>query len=147
MDNLMKLVVAALEWSYEAKATAVQVKWLERAAELLVLRHDTLRIIDGAGPGVEADQASGTKPEQTNEKQTEQVSSPNEEQKVPSSIPTEQASGARSRKKAVSEVAASVKCTFSGEVPIDLKHFEESGVALVECPGCGRVWTVTQIYC
>ena len=41
MDNLMKLVIASLEWSYEAKAPDVQVKWLERAAELLVLRHDT----------------------------------------------------------------------------------------------------------
>src|SRR5437763_11780693 len=50
MDNLMKLVIAALEWSYEAKAPNVRAEWLERAAELLVLRHDTLRIIDGAGP-------------------------------------------------------------------------------------------------
>src|SRR5712692_3626480 len=47
MDNLMKLVLAALEWSYEAKATDVQVEYLERAAALLVLRHDTFRIIDG----------------------------------------------------------------------------------------------------
>ncbi|MDQ6661545.1 MAG: ATP-binding protein [Chloroflexota bacterium] len=28
------------------------------------------------------------------------------------------------------------KCTFSGEVPIDLQHFLESGVSLVECPDC-----------
>src|SRR5438105_10394963 len=56
MDNLMKLVIEALEWSYEAKAPDVQVKWLERAAELLVLRHDTFRIIDGEGPGVETEQ-------------------------------------------------------------------------------------------
>jgi hypothetical protein len=33
MDNLMKLVIAALEWSYEAKAPDVQARWLERAAE------------------------------------------------------------------------------------------------------------------
>ena len=58
MDNLMKLVLAALEWSYEAKAPDVQVEWLERAAELLVLRLDTFRIIDGEGPGVETKQAS-----------------------------------------------------------------------------------------
>jgi hypothetical protein len=56
-----------------------QAKWLERAAELLVLRNDTLRIIDGAGPSVEADQASIAEPEQTSETQTDQVSSPNEE--------------------------------------------------------------------
>src|SRR5260370_1092060 len=54
MDNLMKLVIAALEWSHEAKATDVQAKWLERAADLLVLRHDTPRMIDGARPGVDA---------------------------------------------------------------------------------------------
>ncbi len=132
MDNLMKLVIAALEWSYEAKATNVQAVWLERAAELLVLRHDTLRIIDGAGPS-EADQASIASPEQTSETQAEQASSPN----------TEQATQALSRKKAVSQPAASDKCTFSGVVPIDLKRFEESGVALVECPGCGRAWTLS----
>ena len=55
----MKLVLAALEWSYEAKATDVQVAYLERAAALLVLRHDTFRIIDGEGPGTGTDQASG----------------------------------------------------------------------------------------
>ncbi|TMC64779.1 MAG: ATP-binding protein [Chloroflexota bacterium] len=144
MDNLMKLVIAALEWSYEAKATDVQAKWLEHAAELLVLRHDTLRIIDGAFPSVEADQVSSAKSEQTSETQAEQVSSPNEEeQKIPSSAPTEQAPGARSRKKAVSQPAASVKCTFSGVVQISLQRFEESGVALVECPGCGRAWTLS----
>src|SRR5713226_9286776 len=143
MDNLMKLVIAALEWSYEAKATDVQAKWLERAAELLVLRHDTLRIIDGAGLGAEADQASIASPQQTSETQAEQVSSPNEEQKIPPISPTEQVTQARSRKKAVSQPIASVKCTFSGVVPIDLKRFEESGVALVECPGCGRAWTLS----
>src|SRR6266849_786352 len=132
MDNLMKLVIASLEWSYEAKATNVQAVWLERAAELLVLRHDTLRIIDGAGPS-EADQASIASPEQTSETQAEQASSPN----------TEQATQALSRKKAVSQPAASDECTFSGVVPIDLKRCEESGVALVECPGCGRAWTLS----
>ena len=143
MDNLMKLVIAALEWSYEAKATDVQAGWLEHAAELLVLRHDTLRIIDGAGPSVEADQASGAKLEQTSDTQAEQVSFPNEEQKLPSSVPTEQVTQVRSQKKAVSQSVASVKCTFSGVVPIDLKRFEESGVALVECPDCGRAWTLS----
>ena len=142
MDNLMKLVVAALEWSYEAKATDVQVKWLERAAELLVLRHDTLRIIDGVGPGIEADQASIAEPVQTSETQAEQVSSPNEEQKIPSSVPAEQATGARSRKKAVSQPAASDKCAFFGVVPIDIKRFEESGVTVVECPGCACTRTL-----
>ncbi|SRR6266571_162048 len=143
MDNLMKLVVAALEWSYEAKATDVRAEWLERAAELLVLRHDTLRIIDGAFPRIEADQARVAEPVQTPETQTEQVSSSNEEQKLSSSVPTEQATGARSRKKAGAQPVTSDKCTFSGDVQISLKRFEESGVARVECPGCGRTWTLS----
>jgi hypothetical protein len=143
MDNLMKLVIAALQWSYEAKATDVQDEWLERAAELLVLRHDTLRIIDGAGPSVEADQASTAEPVQKSDTQAEQVSSANEAQRLPSSVPIEQATQVRSRKKALLQPAASVKCTFSGVVPIDLKRFEESGVAHVECPDCGRAWTLS----
>jgi hypothetical protein len=153
MDNLMKLVIAALEWSYEAKATDVQAQWLERTAELLVLRHDTLRIIDGAGPGVEADQPSGTKPEQKSEAQAEQVSSPSTQQKLPSMSPTEEATQAQSQQSeshpksgghsAVSEPNQSAKCTFFGEVPIDIKRFEESSVSLVECPDCGRTWTLS----
>jgi AAA domain len=143
MDNLMKLVIAALEWSYEAKAPDVQVKWLERAAELLVLRHDTLWIIDGAAPGIETDQAKRAEPAQESETQTEQVSSSNEEQKIPPSVSTEQANQPRSRKKAEASPAASDKCTFSGDVQIPLQRFEESGVARVECPGCGRAWTLS----
>src|SRR5205807_9790535 len=49
MDNLMKLVTIALEWSYAAGETAVRAERLKSAAELLVLRHDTLRLFDGAG--------------------------------------------------------------------------------------------------
>src|SRR5260370_29830502 len=32
---------------------------------------------------------------------------------------------------------------FCGIVPIDLNRFVESGVALVECPDCGRAWTLS----
>src|SRR5205823_3894418 len=71
MDNLMKLVVAALEWSYEVKAADVEAKWLERAAELLVLRHDTLWIIDGAGPSIEAPQTPPAEPGNGNKTETE----------------------------------------------------------------------------
>ncbi len=45
MDYLMKLVTIALEWSYEASETNVRSETLEKAAELLVLRRDTLRKI------------------------------------------------------------------------------------------------------
>lgn len=107
-----------------------------------VLRHDTLRIIDGAGPSVDADQTSGAKPEQTSETQVEQVSSPNEEQKLPPICPTEQVAQARSREKAVSQPDTSIKCTFFGVVPIDITRFLESGVAVVECPGCACTRTL-----
>jgi hypothetical protein len=141
MDNLMKLVLAALEWSYEAKAIDVQEKWLEQAAELLVLRHDTFRIIDGKGPG--AEQASETEKEAASEIPAQQVSSPSEEQAPPSSIPVEQVKQVRSREKKESQPVASGNCTFSGIVPVALQRFKQSGVSVVECPGCGRAWTLS----
>ena len=141
MDNLMKLVLAALEWSYEAKSTDVQEKWLEQAAELLALRHDTFQIIDGKGSG--AEQASETEKEAASEIPAQQVSSPNEEQVPPSSAPVAQVKQARSREKEESQPVASVNCTFSGMVPIALQRFKQSGVSVVECPGCGRAWTLS----
>jgi 4-hydroxy-3-methylbut-2-en-1-yl diphosphate synthase IspG/GcpE len=144
MDNLMKLVIAALEWSYEAKAPDVQVEWLERAAELLVLRHDTFRIIDGEGPGVETEQqASETEKDAASEIPAKQIASPGEEQTLPGLRPTEQETQARSRKKEESQPAAMGNCTFFGIVPIALQRFEQSGVSVVECPGCGRAWTLS----
>src|SRR5215475_6696217 len=71
MDNLMKKVTTALEWSYEAKDSNVKVERLKSAAELLVLRHDTLRIIDGAGPGVEAPPSESTEQGDGSEMETE----------------------------------------------------------------------------
>jgi hypothetical protein len=143
MNYLMKLVKTALEWSYEAQSTDVLIEMLEKAATLLVLRRNTLWIIDGVGPSVKADPASRAEPVQMGEKQAEQASSPNEEQKIPPIPSTEQVVGTPSQRKAVSEVAASDKCTFSGGVPIDIKRFEQSSVARVECPGCGRVWALS----
>src|SRR5436305_9193642 len=60
MDYLMKLVTTALEWSFEASETNVRAETLEKAASLLVLRRDTLRIIDGAGPSLDAPQSEST---------------------------------------------------------------------------------------
>jgi hypothetical protein len=139
MDNLMKLVLAALERSYEAKSTDVQEKWLEQAAELLVLRRDTFQIIDGKGPG--AEQASET--EAASEIPAQQVSSPNEEQAPPSLAPIEQVKQAQSRENEESQPIASGNCTFSVIVPIALLLFKQSGVSVVECPGCGRAWTLS----
>ena len=142
MDNLMKLVLAALEWSYEVKATDVQEKWLEQAAELLVLRHDTFRIIDAEEPEAGTEQVSETEKEAASETPAKQIASPNEEQKSPSLSP-EQEIPAQSQKKGESQPVALVNCTFSGVVPIALQRFEQSGVSLVECPGCGRAWTLS----
>jgi hypothetical protein len=136
MDNLMKLVVAALEWSYEAKAPDVRVEWLERAAELLVLRHDTLRIIDGAGPSVEVPQPQS--PEQGNGSKTEPETEPERE-----TVPVNHESHATETAITAGEqehTSKTANCTFSGElVPIDLKRFTDSGISLVECPDCGRM--------
>ena len=136
MDNLMKLVLAALEWSYEAKATDVQVAYLERAAALLVLRHDTFRIIDGEGPGTETHQASGT------EKDAGLIAPPNQEQLTPLP-PTEPVTQTLSQKKEGTQPVISSNCTFSGMVTIAIQRFGQSGVSAVECPGCGRVWTLS----
>src|SRR6266516_4442872 len=80
MDNLVKLVTTALEWSYAAGETDVRAERLKSAAELLVLRHDTLRIIDGAGPSVEVPQPDGAEPASANGKESEQQTPPENEQ-------------------------------------------------------------------
>jgi AAA domain len=46
MDNLMKLVTAALEQSYAAGETDISSQRLEAVAELLTLRRDMVRVID-----------------------------------------------------------------------------------------------------
>jgi hypothetical protein len=132
MDNLMKLVIAALEWSYEAKATDVQVEYLERAAELLVLRHDTFRIIDGDGPDAPVSQSDEAEPEKANgaEPQWEMVQE-NEQQNTTETVEEQVQTGKMP------------KCTFPGLVSIDLKRFEDSDTHLVECPGCGRTRTLS----
>jgi len=137
MDNLMKLVVAALEWSYEAKAPDVEAKWLERAAELLVLRHDMLRIIDGTGPDApiaERDEetkerANGTEPQQ-------ETVQGNEQQNTVETVETVEEQ---------EQTSTSPKCTFPGVVSIDLNRFQNSDTHLVECPGCGRTRTLSPV--
>jgi hypothetical protein len=130
MDYLMKLVTTALEWSYQAGETDVRAETLESAASLLVLRRDTLRIIDGAGPSVEVPQSEST--EQGNGSGTE----PEQE-----AVPANQQQNTTETVGTVGEQTHTVKtpkCTFPGVVSIDLKRFTDSGVALVECPDCSR---------
>jgi hypothetical protein len=132
--------------------STAQAERLQSAASLLVLRRDTLRIIDGAGPSIEAPQSESTEQEQASGTEAEQVSSPNAQPEKPTSAPTEQVdqalsaqnepatrSGVQSDKK---QPTKPTKCTFSGVVPIDLSRFLESGIALVECPGCASTRTL-----
>jgi hypothetical protein len=132
MDNLMKLVVTALEWSYLGGKTDVAPSRLKSAAELLVLRHDTLKLIDGAGPTTLAqDQTSAEEPG-VNGKEPERQTAPEKEQQ-------NTAKTVEPAKEQV-QTKTSPNCTFSGEqVPIDLKRFTDSGINLVECPRCGRM--------
>ncbi len=125
-----------------AGETDVRAETLEAAASLLVLRRDTLWLIDGAGPDIEAPQSKSNGLEEASETEAEQ----------PTLTPTGQLDQARSRRcesppksevqEAVSQPTQSTKCTFSGIVPIDLKRFQESGVSLVECPDCASMRTL-----
>lgn len=63
-----------------------------------------------------------------------------QEQKPPS-LPTEQVTQARFRKKEVAQPVTSGNCTFSRIVPVSLQRFGQSGVSVVQCPGCGRAWS------
>ena len=152
MDYLMKLVTTALEWTYQAGETDVRAETLSAAASLLVLRRDTLWLIDGAGPSIEAHQSKSNGLEQASETEAEQDSSLSIQPEKTTSAPTEPVNqtlsplpspdaqgGVQSNKK---QAPQSTKCTFSGIVPIDLKRFQESGVSLVECPDCARMWTL-----
>jgi hypothetical protein len=128
MDSLMKLVTTALEWTYEAGETDVQSGTLEQAAQLLVLRRDTLQIIDGAGPRVDVSRPDGAEPGSAHgvEQPQEMVRAngqQNTTQTVEAQVPPSKAP----------------KCTVAGVITIDLTRFIDSGVALVECPDCARM--------
>jgi hypothetical protein len=128
MDNLMKLVTTALEWSYLAGETDVVPARLKSAAELLVLRHDTLKLIDGDESDVLVGTRDEAEPARVNgtEQKTIQESGQQNTTKTVETAPTQ------------GQTSASPKCTFSGVVSIDLKRFAESSLALVECPDCSR---------
>ena len=135
MDYLMKLVTTALEWTYQTGEQDVKAETLEQAASLLVLRRDTLRIIDGAGPGVEAPPSES--PEQGNGSRTEP-----EQKTVQVNVQqnTTETGGTVGEQVPTSKTP---KCTFSGAVSIDLERYLSSSTHLVECPGCGRTRTLS----
>jgi len=131
MDNLMKLVTTALEWTYQAGETNVRAERLKSAAELLVLRHDTLRIIDGAGPDAPVEDQDAETKDRANGKEPErQTVQENEQQNTTKTVEMAEEPV---------QTSASPKCTFSRTVvAIDLKRFTASSVTSVECPDCGR---------
>ena len=152
MDYLMKLVTTALEWTYQAGETDVRAETLEVAASLLVLRRDTLRLIDGAGPDIEAPRSESTEQKQASGTEVEGVSESANPPENPvqaqtlhtdkgDQIPSEHATS-HSAVMDQKQPTKSTKCTFSGAVPIDLKRFLESDVALVECPDCAATRTL-----
>jgi hypothetical protein len=136
MDYLMKLVTTALEWAYADGDTEVRAETLERAVELLVLRRNTLWIIDGAGPSIGDHQLKST--EQGNGNGTKSETGPERE-----AVQADDELHATETVKTAQEQAQTnetANCTFSGElVPIDLKRFADSSINLVECPDCGRM--------
>jgi hypothetical protein len=140
---------------YQAGETDVRAETLQTAASLLVLRRDTLRIIDGAGPSLDAPPFESIGQEQASRTEGEGVSTrgnPSESTVQAQTSQTDkgdQASSARSEHATSHgpvvdqrQTAKSTKCTFSGVVPIDLKRFLASGVALVECPDCACMRTL-----
>ncbi|MFL5666287.1 MAG: hypothetical protein ACJ8BW_33810 [Ktedonobacteraceae bacterium] len=138
MDNLMKLVTTALEWTYEAGETDVRAERLKFAAELLVLRHDTLRIIDGVGPAAPVEDRDTETKNRANGKEPErQTVQENEQQNTTKTVETA---------KEQVQTSTSPKCTFSRTVvAIDLKRFTDSGVTSVECPDCGRTRSLSPV--
>jgi len=156
MDYLMKLVTTALEWSHQAGEIDVRAETLQAAASLLMLRRDTLRIIDGAGPSVEAPQSEPPAQERVSGTEVERVSFPAEHPEKPTSAVTErtdmvdqapstQDEHATSRDAVGNQkqLAKPTKCTFSGVVPIEPQRFLAGSVALVECPDCARTRTLS----
>ena len=151
MDYLMKLVTTALEWSHQAGDTDVKAETLQAAAELLVLRRDTLRIIDGAGPSIDVPPSASTAVARVRGTEAARVSSPGDLPENRPSALTERAETVDQAPSAHNEHATSrdavgdqkppakpTKCTFSGVVPIEATRFLDSGVRLVACPNCAR---------
>ena len=138
MDYLTKLVTTALEWSYVAGETDVKGETLKKAAELLVLRRDTLWIIDGDGSDALIEGRDGAKPTSANGKEPERQTV----QAAAQQNTTETVETAKEQ----AQTSTSPNCTFSRMViPIDPKRWTESSVTLVECPRCGRTRSLTPV--
>ena len=132
------LVVISLRnpWAGE---TEVKAERFKSAAELLVLRHDTLKLIDGAGTdALPQDQKQADVPG-VNGKE------PEEQQTVPENAVLNAPSTTVETVKEQEPSSKTANCTFSGVVHIDPQRFTDSGINLVECPGCGRMRSLTPV--
>ena len=67
MDHLMKLITAALQWSYAQAEVDVSSKYLEAAAEQLTVRHDNIQVIDAHHPKKEDENEKQKSPEELDE--------------------------------------------------------------------------------
>jgi hypothetical protein len=114
-----------------------------------MLRRDTLRIIDGAGPSIEVPPSEATAEERVSETKTEHASSPGNQPDdlaqartsrtdMVEQVPSTQNEHATSRDvvEDQKQPTKTTKCTFSGVIPIELQRFLDSGIRLVECPNC-----------
>jgi hypothetical protein len=129
MDYLIKLVTIALEWTYQAGEQDVKAETLEKAAALLVLRRDTLRIIDGAGPSIEV-----LLPEQEQESMLQ--AKPDET--VILDLPNQQTLS-HDEMKGTQMEEQSLRCSFSGPITLDAVRLMQSTILEVQCPSCGSV--------
>ncbi len=130
MGHLMKLVTTALEWSYEAGETDVRAETLEKAAELLTLGRDIIRLIDGAGPTVEIPRSDTTEQKSVQEAGAGEASTKD--------APNQRAS----HHDAVGETQRAMpspNCSFSGPIQLEAARWLESTVEVVQCPTCGSV--------
>jgi len=103
-----------------------------------VLRHDTLKLIDGAGPTTLAqDQTSAEEPGVNGKEPERQTVQENEQQNTTKTVEMAEEPV---------QTSASPKCTFSRTVvAIDLKRFTASSVTSVECPDCGRTRSLSPV--
>jgi hypothetical protein len=95
-----------------------------------------LAIIDGAGPSVEAPKRDGAEPTSANETERKTVQE-SEQQNTTKTVETVEEQG---------QTSTSPKCTFARTaIPIDLKRFTDSGIAVVECPDGSRTRSLSPI--
>jgi hypothetical protein len=128
MDHLIKLVSNALEWSYEAGEQDVLAETLEKAAELLTLGRNAIRLIDGAGPTVEMPQSDTAEPE-----------SGQEAGEAKASDAPKQRTSHYNEAGETQRVVPSANCSFSGPIELEVARWMESKVEVVQCPSCGSV--------